>query len=143
MKTINTFFLSVATAALLTACSNDKKVADNATTKTPTEVEANKVDIDKAMKDVPAFSTPEIQKEAQEWFNNFSDGMKEAQQKAKLANGDQSKLQQIGKEMAEKFAPWKEKITALKSKMTEEDKMKFEQYGTKISQSFIAQARQN
>jgi len=94
------------------------------------------------MKGVPTFSSPEIQKEAQEWFSYFSEGMKEAQQKAKLANGDQAKMRQIGKEMGEKFAPWKEKIVALKAKMSAEDKVKFEQYGNKIAQDIVAQAHQ-
>jgi len=140
MKTINTILLSLATAVALTACNNDKKATDDTLKKKTTEVEVN---IDEAMKGVPRFSTPEIQKEAQEWFSYFSEGMKEAQQKAKLANGDQAKMKQIGKEMGEKFAPWKEKIEALKTKMNAEDKIKFEQYGTKIAQDLVAQARQN
>lgn len=143
MKTINTIFLSLATVVALTACNNDKKATDDTTKKTSTEVEVNKVDVDEAMKGVPTFSTPEIQKEAQEWFSYFNQGMKEAQKKAKLANGDQEKMKQIGKEMAEKFAPWKEKIEALKTKMNAADKTKFEQYGTKIAQDIVAQARQN
>ena len=142
MKSINTIFFSLATVVALTACNNDKKVTDD-TTKTNTNVEVNKVDVDKAMKDVPTFSTPEIQKEAQEWFNYFAEGMKDAQQKAKLADGDKVKMQQIAKEMGEKFNPWKEKIEALKAKMNAEDKIKFEQYGTKIAQDIVAQARQN
>ena len=143
MKTINTIFLSLATVVALTACNNDKKSTDDATKTKTTELEVNKVDIDKAMEDVPTFSTPEIQKEAQEWFGYFSEGMKEAQQKAKLANGDQAKMKQIGKEMGEKFAPWKEKIVVLKAKMNAEDKIKFDQYGTKIAQDIVAQAQQN
>lgn len=142
MKTINTIFFSLAIATAITACNNDKKATDDSITKTSSEVEVNKVDIDKAMKGVPSFSTPEIQKEAQEWFSYFSEGMKEAQQKAKLANGDQAKMRQIGKEMSEKFGPWKEKIVALKAKMNAEDKVKFEQYGTKIAQDIVAQASQ-
>ena len=143
MKTINTILLSLATAAALTACNNNEKTTNETTKKTDTEAQVKKVDVDKAMKGVPTFSTPEIQKEAQAWFTYFSEGMKEAQQKAILANGDQSKMKQIGKEMGEKFAPWKEKIEALKSKMTADDKIKFEQYGTKIAQDIAAQARQN
>ena len=140
MKTINTILLSLATAVALTACNNDKKATDDTLKKKTTEVEVN---IDEAMKGVPRFSTPEIQKEAQEWFSYFSEGMKEAQQKAKLANGDQAKMKQIGKEMGEKFAPWKEKIVVLKAKMNAEDKIKFDQYGTKIAQDIVAQAQQN
>jgi len=143
MKTINTIFLSLATVIALTACNDDKTVSTGTTKKTSTEVKATKVDIDKAMKGVPTFSTPEIQKEAQEWFSYLNEGMKEAQQKAKLANGDQTKMKEIGKEMGEKFAPWKEKIEALKVKMNAEDKAKFEQYGAKIAQDIVAQARQN
>jgi|GEM_PF-1115044 len=143
MKTIKTIFLSLATVVALTACNNDKKTTDDTTKKTSTEVEVKKVDIDEAMKGMPTFSTPEIQKEAQEWFSYFNQGMKEAQKKAKLANGDQVKMKEIGKEMAEKFAPWKEKIESLKAKMSADDKVKFEQYGTKIAQDIVAQARQN
>lgn len=142
MKTINTILFSLAIATAVTACNNDKKATDDSITKTSSEVEVNKVDIDKAMKGMPTFSTPEIQKEAQEWFSYFSEGMKAAQQKAKLANGDQAKMRQIGKEMTEKFGPWKEKIVALKTKMNAEDKVKFEQYGTKIARDIVAQASQ-
>ncbi|MCX3265101.1 hypothetical protein [Pedobacter agri] len=142
MKTINTILFSLATVVALTACNNDKKASQDITSKPSSKVEVNKVDIDKAMKGVPTFSSPEIQKEAQEWFSYFSEGMKEAQQKAKLADGDQAKMRQIGKEMGEKFAPWKEKIVALKAKMTAEDKVKFEQYGNKIAQDIVAQAHQ-
>ncbi|MDQ1143079.1 hypothetical protein [Pedobacter agri] len=142
MKTINTILFSLATVVALMACNNDKKASQDITSKTSSKVEVNKVDIDKAMKGVPTFSSPEIQKEAQEWFSYFSEGMKEAQQKAKLADGDQAKMKQIGKEMGEKFAPWKEKIVALKAKMTAEDKVKFEQYGNKIAQDIVAQAHQ-
>lgn len=142
MKTINTILFSLATVVALMACNNDKKASQDITSKTSSKVEVNKVDIDKAMKGVPTFSSPEIQKEAQEWFSYFSEGMKEAQQKAKLADGDQAKMRQIGKEMGEKFAPWKEKIVALKAKMTAEDKVKFEQYGNKIAQDIVAQAHQ-
>ncbi|WP_316848764.1 hypothetical protein [Pedobacter agri] len=142
MKTINTILFSLATVVALTACNNDKKASQDITSKTSSKVEVNKVDIDKAMKGVPTFSSPEIQKEAQEWFSYFSEGMKEAQQKAKLANGDQAKMRQIGKEMGEKFASWKEKIVALKAKMTAEDEVKFEQYGNKIAQDIVAQAHQ-
>jgi hypothetical protein len=143
MKTVNKIFLSLATVLALSACNNDKKAPENAPKNPNTELEANKVDVDEAMKGMPTFSSPEIQKEAQEWFTYFKEGMKEAQQKAKLANGDQAKMKQIGKEMAEKFAPWKEKIAALKIKMNAEDKVKFEQYGTKIAQDIVAQARRN
>lgn len=142
MKAINTILFSLATVVALTACNNDKKASQDITSKTSSKVEVNKVGIDKAMKGVPTFSSPEIQKEAQEWFSYFSEGMKEAQQKAKLADGDQAKMRQIGKEMGEKFAPWKEKIVALKAKMTAEDKVKFEQYGNKIAQDIVAQAHQ-
>ena len=143
MKKINKILLSLAIVIAVTACNNNEKATDDKTKTTGSKVEANKVDVDKAMKGVPTFSTPEIQQEAQEWFTYFSEGMKEAQQKAKLTNGDQAKMRQIGKEMGEKFAPWKEKLEALKTKMNAEDKIKFEQYGTKIAQDIVAQARQN
>ncbi|RZJ92498.1 MAG: hypothetical protein EOO20_01645 [Chryseobacterium sp.] len=143
MKTINTILFSLATVVAVTACNNNEKATNGTTEKAISKVEVNKVDVDKGMKGVPTFSTPEIQKEAQEWFTYFSEGMKEAQQKATLANGDQAEMRQIGKEMGGKFAPWKEKIVALKSKMNAEDKVKFEQYGNKIAQDIVAQARQN
>ena len=145
MKTIKTIIYTAAIAIAFSACNNSEKsktITTGSTTSTVNQSE-NQVNIDEAMVGMPEFSSPEIQKAAQEWFSAFGAGLKEAQQKAVIANGDESKIKEIANEMATKFEPWKPKLEKLQADMTAEDKRLFDEYGNKISNSIIAQSKQN
>ena len=144
MKTIKTIVYTAAFAIAISACNNTEKNKANTTeTSTPTVNQSeNQVNIDEAMEGMPTFSSPEIQKSAEEWFTAFGAGLKEAQQQAGLANGDQAKMKEIAAQMATKFEPWKPKLAKLQADMTAEDKILFDEYGTKISNSIIAKSKQ-
>ena len=145
MKTIKTIIYTAAIMIAVSACNYTEK-ANAITTESNTSVanqSENQVNIDKAMQGIPEFSSPEIQKAAEEWFNFFGAGMKDAQQRAALANGDESKMKKIANEIAIKFEPWKPKLAKLQVDMTAEDKRLFEEYGNKISNSIVAQSKQN
>ena len=145
MKTIKTIIYIAAIMIAVSACNYTEKT-NAITTESNTSLanqSENQVNINEAMEGMPEFSSPEIQEAAEEWFNFFGAGMKDAQQRAALANGDESKMKEIANEMAIKFEPWKPKLAKLQVDMTAEDKRLFEEYGNKISNSIVAQSKQN
>ena len=144
MKTIKTIMYTAAIAIAVSACNNTDKSKDDSTqSSTPNLNQSEQqVNIDQAMEGMPTFSSPEIQKSAEEWFTAFGAGLKEAQQQAFLADGEQAKMKEIAAQMATKFEPWKPKLAKLQTDMTAEDKILFEEYGNKISNSIVAQSKQ-
>ncbi|WP_300675384.1 hypothetical protein [Soonwooa sp.] len=133
-------FLAAAAMGLLsmTACKKDNKVensTENATEKVTDKAETAGDVMDNVNKsadvasDVPKFSSPEVQKFADDYAAFY----KEVAEAAK--SGDATKIQ----EMQKKTMDWAQKAQGFTQKMTPEDIQKWTDWSQKIAKSAMGQ----
>ena len=123
------FFIPMAIVAVtLTSCKDEKKVEPT----TGTEEVAKSAEASafkaSASSDLPKFSTPEVQKFAEEYsafINESTDAAK---------SGDAAKIQ----ELTVKSQEWVTKSQAVMAKMTPEDAKLWSEYYAKLSQQMMS-----
>lgn len=126
------FFIPLAIAAItLTACKKEAKTEETKATTEQAAPEGAAVETpastESASSDLPKFSSPEVQKFAEE----YSAFMNESAAAAK--SGDAAKIQALSGKAQE----WATKNQAAMAKMTPEDVKLWTDYSTKLSQKMM------
>lgn len=123
------FFIPMAIVAVtLTSCKDEKKVEPT----TGTEEVAKSAEASafkaSASSDLPKFSTPEVQKFADEYSAFINESIDAAK------SGDAAKIQ----ELTVKSQEWVTKSQAVMAKMTPEDAKLWSEYYAKLSQQMMS-----
>lgn len=128
--------LSILSLVFATSCKKDAETVSDATTDaventveaTTDAANATTDAVASAVSDVPKFSSPEVQKFAEE-YAAYTKEMTEA-----AKSGDAAKI----KELTAKAQEWSTKTAALAGKMNAEDAKLWQEYAMKLAQSATA-----